>query len=37
MSQAMEHIQQAAGDNAKNIRFGNGETGWPTGKDTLYP
>lgn len=36
MSQAMEHVQQAAGDNAKNIRFGNGETGWPTGKDTLY-
>ena len=32
MSQAMDHIQNIAGDNAKNVRFGNGETGWPTSK-----
>lgn len=32
MSQAMHHIQDVAGDNKDQIRFGNGETGWPTGK-----
>src|SRR5215469_13960311 len=31
MAQAIEHIQSVAGDNAKNIHFANGETGWPTG------
>ncbi|ODM16921.1 hypothetical protein SI65_07886 [Aspergillus cristatus] len=36
MSQAMKHVQQAAGDNAKNIRFGNGETGWPTDGGSDY-
>lgn len=30
MSQAKAHIEEAAGPNGKNIRFGNGETGWPT-------
>jgi glucan 1,3-beta-glucosidase len=32
MAQAKARIEQVAGDNAKNIRFGNGETGWPTGE-----
>jgi glucan 1,3-beta-glucosidase len=36
MAQAKARIEQVAGDNAKNIRFGNGETGWPTGKSTLF-
>lgn len=30
MSQAKKHIEKIAGDNANNIRFGTGETGWPT-------
>lgn len=33
MAQALEHIQNVAGDNKDKIRFGNGETGWPTGKE----
>ncbi|XHG06744.1 hypothetical protein AWENTII_009925 [Aspergillus wentii] len=32
MSQAKNHIEEVAKENAKNIRFGNGETGWPTGE-----
>lgn len=35
MSQAMHHIQSVAGDNKDKIRFGNGETGWPTGMSSL--
>lgn len=35
MSQAMKHIQQVAGDNNK-VRFGNGETGWPTDGGSNY-
>jgi exo-beta-1,3-glucanase (GH17 family) len=31
IAQAIERIQHIAGDNAKNIRIINGETGWPTG------
>lgn len=31
MAQAKARIEQVAGDNAKKIRFGNGESGWPTG------
>ncbi|KAF9889759.1 glycoside hydrolase 3 protein [Aspergillus nanangensis] len=36
MAQAKAHIEKVAGDNAKNIRFGNGETGWPTTGGTDY-
>lgn len=36
MSQAMHHIQDVAGENKDKIRFGNGETGWPTGKKTTF-
>ncbi|KAL4942333.1 hypothetical protein BDV06DRAFT_192386 [Aspergillus oleicola] len=36
MAQAMARIEQVAGDNAKNIRFGNGETGWPTDGGSDY-
>ncbi|KAL1962708.1 hypothetical protein VTN77DRAFT_9252 [Rasamsonia byssochlamydoides] len=36
IAQAMEHIQKIAGDNAKNIRFSTGETGWPTDGGTNY-
>ncbi|KAE8145339.1 glycoside hydrolase superfamily [Aspergillus avenaceus] len=36
MSDAQKHIEQVAGDNAKNIRFGNGETGWPTTGGSNY-
>ncbi|KAL2871973.1 putative myosin class II heavy chain (MHC) [Aspergillus lucknowensis] len=36
MAQAKARIEQAAGDNAKNIRFGNGETGWPTDGGSDY-
>lgn len=35
MSQAMDHIQQISGDNNK-VRFGNGETGWPTDGGSDY-
>ena len=31
IGKALQHIQDIAGDNAKNIQFANGETGWPTG------
>jgi glycosyl hydrolase family 17 len=31
IAQAIKRIQTIAGDNAKNIRIINGETGWPTG------
>lgn len=31
IAQAIEHVQKIAGDNAKNIKFATGETGWPTG------
>jgi glucan 1,3-beta-glucosidase len=31
MNQAINHVRQIAGNNAKNIHFLNGETGWPTG------
>lgn len=37
MSQAMQHIQSVAGDNKDKIRFGNGETGWPTGMSSPFP
>lgn len=30
MDQAIQHVKQVAGDNARNIRIINGETGWPT-------
>ncbi|KAL4809519.1 glycoside hydrolase superfamily [Aspergillus unguis] len=36
MAQAKAHIEKVAGDNAKNIRFGNGETGWPTDGGSDY-
>ncbi|KAL4866445.1 hypothetical protein BDV12DRAFT_172804 [Aspergillus spectabilis] len=36
MAQAKARIEQVAGDNAKNIRFGNGETGWPTDGGSDY-
>ncbi|RDW76507.1 putative myosin class II heavy chain (MHC) [Aspergillus mulundensis] len=36
MAQAKAHIEQVAGDNAKNIRFGNGESGWPTDGGSDY-
>lgn len=39
MAQAKARIEQVAGDNANKIRFGNGESGWPTGMLPLrsYP
>ncbi|KAH1327136.1 hypothetical protein KXW98_001951 [Aspergillus fumigatus] len=36
MAQALGHIEQVAGSNADKIRFGNGETGWPTTGGTNY-
>ncbi|GES59052.1 1,3-beta-glucanosyltransferase Bgt1 [Aspergillus terreus] len=36
MAQAKAHIEKVAGANAKNIRFGNGETGWPTDGGSDY-
>lgn len=33
---AKERVKQIAGSNANNIYFGNGETGWPTGKLFVY-
>ncbi|KAL6239931.1 hypothetical protein BDW75DRAFT_248691 [Aspergillus navahoensis] len=36
MAQAKAHIEKVAGDNAKNIRFGNGESGWPTDGGSDY-
>ncbi|OOG00971.1 glycoside hydrolase family 17 protein [Aspergillus carbonarius ITEM 5010] len=36
MSQAENHIKQIAGANAGKIRFGNGETGWPTDGGSDY-
>lgn len=36
IAQAIEHVQKVAGDNAKNIRFLNGETGWPTDGGSDY-
>ncbi|PYH95948.1 glycoside hydrolase [Aspergillus ellipticus CBS 707.79] len=36
MSRAKNHIKQVAGANADKIRFGNGETGWPTDGGSDY-
>ncbi|KAL1999387.1 hypothetical protein VTN02DRAFT_4585 [Thermoascus thermophilus] len=36
MAQAIAHIQNLAGDRAKDIRILNGETGWPTDGGTDY-
>ncbi|KAL4766269.1 1,3-beta-glucanosyltransferase Bgt1 [Aspergillus foveolatus] len=36
MAQAKAHIEKIAGDNAKKIRFGNGESGWPTDGGSDY-
>ncbi|KAL3463300.1 hypothetical protein BJX64DRAFT_276594 [Aspergillus heterothallicus] len=36
MAQAKARIESVAGDNAKNIRFGNGETGWPSDGGSDY-
>ncbi|KKK15563.1 hypothetical protein P175DRAFT_0529699 [Aspergillus ochraceoroseus IBT 24754] len=36
MAQAKARIEQIAGDNAKNIQFGTGETGWPTDGGSDY-
>ncbi|KAK2760749.1 glycoside hydrolase 3 protein [Arachnomyces sp. PD_36] len=36
MMQAIGHIQDVAGDNAKDIHMANGETGWPTTGGTDY-
>ncbi|KAL4917628.1 glycoside hydrolase superfamily [Aspergillus aurantiobrunneus] len=36
MAQAKARIEQVAGDNAKNIRFGNGESGWPSDGGSDY-
>ncbi|RAL10400.1 1,3-beta-glucanosyltransferase Bgt1 [Aspergillus homomorphus CBS 101889] len=36
VTQAKNHILQVAGSNASKIRFGNGETGWPTDGGSNY-
>jgi len=36
IAQAIKRIQTIAGDNAKNIRIINGETGWPTDGGSNY-
>ncbi|BCS25884.1 1,3-beta-glucanosyltransferase Bgt1 [Aspergillus puulaauensis] len=36
MAQAKARIEQVAGDNANKIRFGNGESGWPTDGGSDY-
>ncbi|KAL1973551.1 hypothetical protein VTN31DRAFT_6186 [Thermomyces dupontii] len=36
IGKALQHIQDIAGDNAKNIQFANGETGWPTDGGSDY-
>ncbi|KAF7137117.1 hypothetical protein CNMCM5793_007181 [Aspergillus hiratsukae] len=36
MAQALGHIEQVAGANSDKIRFGTGETGWPTTGGTDY-